>query len=316
MPFMIEKLTFLGLAEKVLRNVNKPLSPYEMWKYAQSKGWDSLLTSQGKTPAHTLYSSVFVNARDSANPIFYRVGVSPARYFLKELQQDFKVEKLEKVAQETDVSDESLFEYDEADLHPFLTFYARNGFQAYTKTIHHTKSTKKEFGEWVHPDQIGVYFPVKDWKTEVLDLSAAIGNNALRFYSFELKKTLSFGNLREAFFQAVSNSSWANEGYLVAAEISQDEDFLTELRRLSTSFGIGVIELSLDDPNSSKTLYPSRERDSIDWETLNKLSTMNKDVLELVTRIKKDLQTKEFIEERYDEILDAKTLMQSVKKKC
>jgi uncharacterized protein len=26
-------------------------------------------------------------------------------------------------------------------------------------------------------------------------------------------------NLREVFFQAVSNSSWANEGYLEAAEI-------------------------------------------------------------------------------------------------
>lgn len=312
---MIEKLTFLGLAEKVLRDIKKPLSPYEIWKYAQSKGWDNLLTSQGKTPAHTLYSSVFVNARDSANPTFYRVGVSPARYFLKELQHGFKVENLEKAAQETDVSDQSLFEYNEADLHPFLAYYARNSFQAYTKTIHHTKSTKKEFGEWVHPDMIGVYFPVKDWKSEVLDLSAATGNSALKFFSFELKKTLSFGNLREAFFQAVSNSSWANEGYLVAAEIYQDEDFLSELRRLSTSFGIGVIELSLDDPNSSKTLYPSRERESIDWETLNKLATMNKDVQELITRIKNDLQTKEFIEEKYDKILETKNLTQLVKKK-
>jgi hypothetical protein len=174
--------------------------------------------------------------------------------------------------------------------------------------------TKKEFGEWVHPDMIGVYFPLKDWKSEVLDLSAATGNSALKIYSFELKKGLSFGNLREAFFQAVSNSSWANEGYLVAAEISQDEDFLSELRRLSTSFGIGVIELSLDDPDSSKVLYPGRERESIDWETLNKL-TMNKDVQDLLIRIKNDLQTKEFIEEKYDKVLDVKGLTQLVKKK-
>jgi hypothetical protein len=74
-------------------------------------------------------------------------------------------------------------------------------------------------------------------------------------FSFELKKSLSFGNLREAFFQAVSNSSWANEGYLVAAEISQDEDFLSELRRLSSSFGIGVVQLA--DSDESGHLFQS-----------------------------------------------------------
>jgi hypothetical protein len=36
-----------------------------------------------------------------------------------------------------------MFEYSEADLHPFLTYYARTYFRAYTKTIHHNKSTKK-----------------------------------------------------------------------------------------------------------------------------------------------------------------------------
>jgi hypothetical protein len=33
-----------------------------------------------------------------------------------------------------------------------------------------------------------------------------------------MKKELNFSNLRESYFQAVSNSSWANEGYLVTAE--------------------------------------------------------------------------------------------------
>ena len=218
-----------------------------------------------------------------------------------------KAEKIEKAVQQPDISADSPFEFDEKDLHPFLAYYARTFFQAYTKTIRHEKSKKKEFGEWVHPDMIGVYFPVKDWESEVLELSEATGNSALKMYSFELKKTLSFGNLREAFFQAVSNSSWANESYLVAAEISQDEDFLSELRRLSTSFGIGVIELSLEDPDSSKVVCPGRERESIDWDTLNKL-TMNPDVRELLTRIKKDLQTKEFNEQKYDEVHHVKAL--------
>src|SRR5262249_44128468 len=145
-------------------------------------------------------------------------------------------------------------------------------FKASTKTIRHAAGNKKEFGEWVHPDMVGVYYPVTDWKPEVVELNSATGTAALRLYSFEIKKSLSFGTLREAFFQAVSNSSWAHEGYLVAAEVSRDEDFLSELRRLSGSFGIGVIRIALDDPNSSEILFPARERDALDWEAVNKLA--------------------------------------------
>lgn len=43
-------------------------------------------------------------------------------------------------------------------------------------------------------------------------------------------------------FQAVSNSSWANEGYLVVLQ-EIDSEVLSELRRLNQSFGIGVIKL-------------------------------------------------------------------------
>jgi hypothetical protein len=106
---------------------------------------------------------------------------------------------------------------------------------------------------------------------------------------------------REAFFQAVSNSSWAQERYLVAAEISSDEDFRAELRRLSAAFGIEILSISLDDPDASEILAPARERDGVDWDTLNK-PTMNKDVAELLRRIKNDLQTKEVIREKYDSI--------------
>jgi len=309
-----EKLTFLGLAEKILREEQRPMSPAEIWKTAQLKGYDKQIQSSGQTPAKSLYGIIFLNVRDDPHAIFYKIGERPARYFLKELKGKIKADKIAEAVQEADTSAESIYEYSEAELHPFLAYFARRNFKAYTKTIHHNTSTRKEFGEWVHPDMIGVYFPVKDWKSEVLDLSTEAGNTALKLYSFELKKALSFGNLREAFFQAVSNSSWANEGYLAAADISQDEDFLSELQRLSTSFGIGVIELSFENPDGSKCIYPARERESIDWEALNKL-TMNKDVQALVTRIKKDLQTKEFIEERYDLVLEPQALSQLIKKK-
>jgi len=49
-------------------------------------------------------------------------------------------------------------------------------------------------------------------------------------------------------FQAVSNSSWANFGYLVAAEIG-GTDTLKELRMLFAARGIGFIKLDVDNPS-------------------------------------------------------------------
>ncbi len=307
------KMTFLGLAEKILREQNKPLSPSEMWNIAVSKGYDTQLDSQGKTPAATLYSAIFTNARTDPETKFVKLGQRPARYFLKQLV-DEKGKGIEKSISTADDSVPTVYAYDESDLHPFLAYYARLYFKAYTKTIRHSTSSKKSFGEWVHPDVIGVYYAVEDWTAEVLDLSAATGNPAVKLYSFEIKKGLSFSNLREAFFQAVSNSSWAHEGYLVAAEISTDEDFLTELRRLAAAFGIGVIRVALEDPDSSEVLVPAREREALDWDALNKL-TMNNDVTELLTRIKNDLQTKEVIREKYDAVYTAEELVKRIKKK-
>jgi uncharacterized protein len=71
---IMTKMTFLQLAEKVIKEENKPLSPAEIWKIAQIKGYDKMLDSQGKTPDATLYSAVFTNARDNPDTIFLKVG--------------------------------------------------------------------------------------------------------------------------------------------------------------------------------------------------------------------------------------------------
>ncbi len=311
--YKMSKLTFLGLAEKVLREENRPLSPAEIWKHALAKGYDQQVASAGKTPAQSLYSMIFTNTRDHSDTIFTKLGQRPARYFLRELLAGRSASAIEKAIGATDDAASTQYDYSEADLHPLLAFYSRLRFKAYTKTICHLTSRRKEFGEWVHPDVIGVYYALEDWKPELLDLSSATGNPAVKLYSFELKKAVSFTNLREAFFQSVSNSSWAHEGYLAAAEISRDEDFLGELRRLSAAFGIGVISLSVDDPDSSEVLFPAREREALDWETLNKL-TMNNDVLKLLTRIKRDLQTNEIRREEYDPVPSPEEIVKRLKK--
>lgn len=72
--------------------------------------------------------------------------------------------------------------------------------------------------------------------------------------------------------------------------------------------------MALDDPDSSELLFSARVREGLDWEALNKL-TMNKDVDDLLIRIKNDLNTKEVIVEKYDEILSSEDLLKRIKKK-
>ena len=134
-----------------------------------------------------------------------------------------------------------------------------------------------------------------------------MGNTSVKLYSFELKRELNFSNLRESFFQCVSNSSWANESFLVASHISENEDFRDELARLCTSFGIGVIRLNTEDPHSSEILIPSKFKDVIDWETVNKL-TMNSDFKEFIDTVKTDLNSKKIHKKEYDLVEEIENL--------
>jgi HB1, ASXL, restriction endonuclease HTH domain/Bacterial SH3 domain len=92
------KTTFLELAKNVLTEEKRPLSPSEIWKIAVAKGYDSQLATKGKTPASTLYSAIFTDARINPNTVFIKVGARPARYFLKELAEAQQPAELERAA--------------------------------------------------------------------------------------------------------------------------------------------------------------------------------------------------------------------------
>lgn len=170
MANIVAKLTFLELAKKVLIEEQRPLSPSEIWGIAITKKYDALLKSrQGKTPAATLYASIFNDARDNPTSIFIKIGSRPARYFLKELADKTSLKELEKAAAVDAPTFPKPF-FKEIQLHPFLARFAYSQFGAHCKTINHATSNKKEFGEWVHPDLIGIFYP--DWKEESAELES------------------------------------------------------------------------------------------------------------------------------------------------
>ena len=212
-------MTFLELAERVLREEKRPLTANEIWTLATEKGYDKQLNSEGKTPWATLGAQIYVNAKDNPKSPFAQTDSRPKKFYLKSQASQLDLSDTA-ISKEPTVVKKKRFDFLEKDLHPYLTYYAYYHLHCYTKTINHSQSSKKEFGEWVHPDIVGCYFPLDDWKQEVYELSSSIGNISIRLLSFELKRELSFGNLRESFFQTVSNSSWANESYLVAGEVS------------------------------------------------------------------------------------------------
>lgn len=89
----------------------------------------------------------------------------------------------------------------------------------------------------------------------------------------------------------------------MAAQFADDDDFENELRRLSTAFGIGIIQLDTEDPDASKILYPARSQNELDWETINKMA-INNDFTNFIERVRNDIRSKEPRKEKYDKIKD------------
>jgi len=309
----IPKYTFLDFAQEILMLAPKPMTFQEIWEAGKASGLSSKLSITGKTPWQTLGARLFVDIRDNPHTRFIKVGRNPARFFLLTRQSEVTADDLLSITQVTKASESkkgSGFGFHERNLHPILAYFAytntsfNRGKQVYTKTIYHEKSKHNTLSEWVHPDMVGFYSPIDDWNPKLLEFNKATDKTSIRLYSFELKKAIDRGNYRENFFQAVSNSSWANEGYLVCCSIQQDDDLLSELERLSASFGIGVIVIDLDDIDSSTVVFPALTKDYLDWETMNKLCEQNRDFETFIDDVQRDFAGKKIHPSEYEGIIN------------
>lgn len=173
--------------------------------------------------------------------------------------------------------------FDERSLHKIFCSFLRTR-SIYAKTIFHEKSSTKgdNAQKWVHPDIVGVQFEEYKNDSTLSLLKATEPKESIHVYSYELKRKIeSDYQLKQFYFQALSNSSWANYGYLVAFEINEDLD--EEMARLNNAFGIGIIHMQVD---GTKILYPAKEN-ALDYNTIEKLNNLNKDFCEFIGKLSK-----------------------------
>lgn len=218
----------------------------------------------------------------------------PRKYYYSEKSDIAEVAAAESavVAPTANTNDAKLGEH---ALYPLLSLYLWEEFGVYSKRVDEKRSSNKRGtngNRWLYPDVVGMEDLGAEWHQEVRDCVNQYSDKRTKLWSFEAKLLINRSNVRECFFQAVSNSSWANFGYLVAAEI-EGQDTLKELRMLFAAHGIGLIKLDTDNPAESQVLIPARERDEIDWDMANRLATENRDFLEYVKLMKQFYQTGE-----------------------
>ncbi|MCQ2921380.1 COG2958 family protein [Helicobacter pylori] len=229
----------------------------------------------GKTPHQSVSSYIYTALNKGEELPFFKVQEKPALIALKSATNELGLNAQKPSAPSDKIAHER-------DLHPFLTYMAINNenLKCYTKTIFHEGSLKSSKGmdRWLYPDMVGVRFLHAEWSDEnLIAFSKKFDTLPVKLVSFELKKEISVNNCRECYFQAISNSSWANEGYLVGRHIdTHDLKLMDLLKRLHASFGIGVIDLRTDEDKSA-ILLNAKYKEKIDYTVALELSAKNEE---------------------------------------
>lgn len=196
----------------------------------------------------------------------------------------------------------------ESFLHPYLVKFAKERFGVYSKTINALKVVRKKdkIGKWTNPDIVGFNPTILNlnplFQAEI-EKQGLFSTKVIQFYSFELKLKIDKSNLTECYFQAVSNSSWANFGYLVVGDLDKDSSFISSLTRLNNGYGIGVIHLNIENPLKSEIIVSARERENVDINFMNFLAEINTDFYNFIETAKTTIDSKKIKESDFDKLI-------------
>ncbi|GHT14265.1 hypothetical protein FACS189426_20330 [Bacteroidia bacterium] len=276
---------------KALEHFQKPVSSQDITDYIVRNSFCDFSGLTRATPSNIVTSNLIglIQKNDARinrykDKIYY--------YYLTVNKESIKIESAAKEETIAKKEKKALETYHERDLHKLLATYLKNE-NIYSKTIYHEESNRKDENQkWTHPDMIGIRFLYLQSKSSQNLLKAIDKTETFKLFSYELKREINNDyELKKAYFQAVSNSSWANYGYLAAFEIG--DNLKDEMERLNQSFGIGIILLNAN-PFQSKILFQARYK-SIDFKTVDKLCNINDDFKKFIEQTEKLLTA----EERY-----------------
>ncbi|GAA9938827.1 COG2958 family protein [Helicobacter pylori] len=269
----------IGIIQSVLEIIKEPIKVTEIYHKAKElfeKGEiENMFDYGGNTPNQSVSAAIYTALNKGEELPFLKAQEKPVLIALKGTVKEPVL-----IVQKPSVPSVKIAH--ERDLHPFLTYMAfcNENLKCYTKTIFHEGSLKSPKGidRWLYPDMVGVRFLHAELSNEnLIAFSKKFDILPVKLVSFELKKEISVNNCRECYFQAISNSSWANEGYLVGHHIDTHNPKLMDLlKRLHASFGIGVIDLRTDEDKST-ILLNAKYKEKIDYTVASELSEKNEE---------------------------------------
>ncbi|MEI0562806.1 HTH domain-containing protein [Brachyspira pulli] len=296
-------MTYYDAAKKVLEQSDVPMHYKDIWNKVIELGYDKEIEQLSNfnrlTPWSSLASKIYSDIKFNPDTtIFIKVG--KGKFFLKSKinnsnqniinEIDNSEEETEDIIENTITNKKIL----EEDLHIPLTKYLYS-MKIYSKTINAnaTDINLKGKMKWGTPDIVAVTF--KDYiNKSVLELFNHINLPTTELYAYELKLKLTLGTLTEYYFQALSNSGWANEAWLVAMEIDENnyDELMEEIKRLNQSFGVGVIKLDYDNPEDSEILFSAKKRNYLDIDTMHKLC-YNRQFQDFINDVNEILEAKD-----------------------
>jgi len=259
---------------KSLEDLDKLLTHNDIYEHIISQRYYDF--ADAKTPASTISALLgdFIRKNDTRVKRI-KGKQSQYLYYLAKFEQDLNINEIasdivEKSEQKQQKKKQT---YNERDLHKLLSSYLKNK-KIYAKTILHeeSKNSKDDHQKWIHPDMIGIEFLNLTSKVNKAFMKILHKSDTFKLTSYEIKKEINTDyELKKYYFQTVSNSSWANYGYLVALEIN--DNLKDEMQRLNESFGIGIIGLK-SNPYESEILFQSKFKE-LDFKTIDKLCKVN-----------------------------------------
>ena len=289
-------------AEKVLKilreSPDEKFSPWELAKelsVSYPEEVDRLVKSsrqvfdERNTPVHHISATIYTHQqriiRLSKGKVKV-VGSRPRKFYYTEKSDEEEIEAEEQyVAPQKEPLERELY----GGIMQFL--YAEEGL--FCKRIEEGRSSNRRGhrgNKWLHPDIVGLQDLSDGWHDKVKTYSKQFNNQHSRLWSFEVKRLVNRSNVREVFFQAVSNSSWAHYGYLVG---NFNQDALDELEILSSLHGIGVIQYRPDDEGNGIVIQ-ARAKARLDWKTINRIvGENNQDFLDFMKNVSQFHKTDE-----------------------